>query len=96
MVENEDQAKELCVKYGIKLSEHKTVIVTGNNSIYLSDNIDPADTSKKFFLKGGTISIEAEKEEKIEEPKNLSDSEIEEQIIEEEKEEKAKDKKSKK
>lgn len=96
MIKSIEEAKELCVKYDIKLSEHKTVIVTGNNSIYLSDNVDPADTSEKFFLKGGTISIEAVKENKKEEPKELSDSEIEEQIIEEEKEEKIQGKKSKK
>ncbi len=66
MVTSLDEAKELCAKYGVKLSEHKTVIVTGNNSIYLSDNIDPSDTSEKFFLKGGTISIEAEKDKKEE------------------------------
>ncbi len=66
MITNIDEAKELCVRYDIKLSEHKTVIVTGNNSIYLSDNIDPKDTSEKFYLKGGTISIEEEKKEKAE------------------------------
>ncbi len=66
MITSIDEAKELCVRYDIKLSEHKTVIVTGNNSIYLSDNIDPKDTSEKFYLKGGTISIEAEKKEKAE------------------------------
>jgi hypothetical protein len=69
MITNLEEAKALCLKYDIKLSEHKTVIVTGNNSIYLSDNIDPKDTSEKFFLKGGTISIAEEKAEESKEIK---------------------------
>ena len=88
MITNLDQAKELCVRFDIKLSEHDTVIVTGNNSIYLSDNIDPADTSEKFFLKGGKKSIVTEK------AKEPLEYKIEENIQEET--EKAKDKKSKK
>lgn len=75
MITKLEEAKELCARYGVKLSEHKTVIVTGNNSIYLSDNIDPNDTSEKFFLKGGTISIEAEKEKK-EETKNKTSKKL--------------------
>lgn len=56
MIKNIEEAKELCSKYGIKLSDHKVVIVTGNNSIYLTDSIDPADTSAKFYLKGAAES----------------------------------------
>jgi hypothetical protein len=97
MVKSTDEAKELCAKYGVKLSDHKTVIVTANNSIYLSDNIDPADTSEKFYLKGGTISIKAEKEDSPEKPVSsegeLTEEDIEKQI---EEEEKAKGKKAKK
>jgi hypothetical protein len=74
MITNLEEAKALCLKYDIKLSEHKTVIVTGNNSIYLSDNIDPKDTSEKFFLKGGTISVE-----KIEESKEEIKEEVKKQ-----------------
>lgn len=93
MIENKEQALELCAKFGIKLAEHKTVIVTGNNSIYLSDNIDPADTSEKFFLKGGTISIET-----TEDPIKVGTvTEVLTEIEDLEKEnDKAKDKKSKK
>lgn len=87
MINSIEEAKELCVKFDIKLSEHKTVIVTGNNSIYLSDNIDPADTSKKFYLKGGTITIEEPKEE---------NEEKEEKELSEESDKKEKGKKSKK
>lgn len=70
MITNIEEAKALCIKFDIKLADHKTVIVTGNNSIYLSDNIDPSDTSEKFYLKGGTLSIEAEKKtEEVKKPK---------------------------
>jgi hypothetical protein len=88
MITSIDQAKEFCALYGVKLSDHKTVIVTGNNSIYLSDNIDPSDTSEKFFLKGGTISIEAEKKEKSKAPKEAEESE--EKEIEEKQDKKSK------
>lgn len=104
MITSKDEALELCKKFEIKLADHKTVIVTGNNSIYLSDNIDPNDTSEKFYLKGGIISIEVENKKvgKAKEPvsseaepaetKEISDSEIEE--IKEEKENSKKYKKS--
>ena len=76
MITTIDEAKELCKKFDINLKDHKVVIVTGNNSIYLSDNIDPSDKSELFYLKGGTVSIEEVKEiqeivsEKIEEIKS--------------------------
>lgn len=105
MISNIEEAKELCAKYGIKFSEHDTVIVTGNNSIYLSDNIDPNDKSEKFYLKGQTISIsvagtEITKEQfeaqigmKVEDVKELSDEDmasIKSQISQEEKDSKSK------
>jgi hypothetical protein len=62
MVKNKEEAMELCRKNGIRLSDHKTVIVTADNSIYLS-GIDPEDKSEKFILKGGIDLIEDPKEE---------------------------------
>jgi hypothetical protein len=85
MITSREEALELCKKFDVKLAEHKTVIVTGNNSIYLSDNIDPKDTSQKFYLKGGTIPIEAEKVVKSDEPVSSEGEAKEETIVEEKK-----------
>jgi hypothetical protein len=67
MIRNNDEAKILCSRYGIKLSDHRTVIVTANNSIYLSDTVDLEDDSEKFILKGGLKSLEAIKNKESEE-----------------------------
>ncbi len=87
MITSREEALELCKKFDVKLADHKTVIVTGNNSIYLSDNIDPKDTSQKFYLKGGTISIEAEKVVKPDEPVSSEGEATEEktEVVEEKK-----------
>jgi hypothetical protein len=67
MINSLEEAKEYCLKYGIVLSNHKTVIVTANRSIYLdTDNVDPADSPVRFVLKG-TEKIEVK--EQAEEPK---------------------------
>ena len=80
MISNIEEAKELCKKFGINLKDHKTVIVTENNNIYLSDNIDPKDIGKVFRLKGETITVEEvvkpSKKDKKEEPsKDISNGE---------------------
>ena len=68
MITTIEEAHELCKKFGVNLKEHKTVFVTENNNIYLSDSVDPSDLGKCFYLKGGKEEflkeIEEVKEEK--------------------------------
>ncbi len=86
MIENKEQALELCKKYEVHLKDHKTVIVTENNNIYLSDNIDPADIGKVFYLKGDKVTNEEiQKEEKSED-----DLTLDEEIQKEEQDKKSK------
>ncbi len=86
MISSKEEALELCAKYGVKLSNHKTVIVTGNNSIYLdTDNVDPKDSKVRFVLKG-VVSRDSILEETIEvNAEDPTDAEIEAQILKEEK-----------
>lgn len=51
MISNTTEAIKLCEKFGVNISEHSHVIVTGNGNIYTSINIDPKDTSKQFNVK---------------------------------------------
>lgn len=51
MAKSFEEANELCKKYEVNLKDYQTVIVTGNDSIYVSDNIDPSDLSELFVLK---------------------------------------------
>lgn len=51
MISNTTEAIKLCEKFGVNISEHSHVIVTGNGNIYTSLNIDPKDTSKQFNVK---------------------------------------------
>lgn len=53
MIKNREEALELCKKYEVDISKHNIVIITENNNIYLSDNIDPKDIGNTFYLKGG-------------------------------------------
>lgn len=78
MIKTKEEALELCKKFDISLKNNDTVIVTGNNSIYLSDNIDPADKSAIFILKkdGNLIVDSAEKgQDEIDLEKQIADEE---------------------
>lgn len=61
------EAIEVVKKAGIKISEHKTIIVTASNSIYLDSEPDPLDTSERFYIKGDAPIIPLP-EPAIEEP----------------------------
>jgi MoaA/NifB/PqqE/SkfB family radical SAM enzyme len=58
MISNTTEAIKLCEKFGVNISEHSHVIVTGNGNIYTSLNIDPKDTSKQFNVKMQIKEIE--------------------------------------
>lgn len=61
MINNTSEAIKLCEKFGVNISEHSHVIVTGNGNIYTSLNIDPKDTSKQFNVKMQIKEIEQPK-----------------------------------
>jgi hypothetical protein len=63
MVKDESEALAIFLKSGKKLSDFKSVIVTGNGSIYLNSEV--SDGSGRFVLKGN-FKNEPFKESKIE------------------------------
>lgn len=85
MIKSREEALELCKKYEVDINKHNIVIVTENNNIYLSDNIDPKDIGKVFCLKGGPEEIqEPTKEEPPLVPEKSEEEEALEKEIEEE------------
>ena len=50
MINTQQQALELAKVYGVNPSEHPSAVVTENGNVYLTDNIDPKDTGKRFYL----------------------------------------------
>lgn len=59
MIETKEEALLIAQKY-VNIDVHSVVIVTGNGNVYISENIDPADTSEKFYLKGGKEELTEE------------------------------------
>jgi hypothetical protein len=43
-------AIKLCEKYGVNHSVHPRLIVTANQNIYLTGEVDPVDVSEKIFI----------------------------------------------
>lgn len=52
MIRSKEDALVFIKKNGVKLSNHKSVIVTENNSIYLDSEVPGDDLSERFYLKG--------------------------------------------
>lgn len=44
------EAIELAAKFGVNYLEHPNLIVTESGNVYTDGNVDPKDTSIKFFL----------------------------------------------
>lgn len=63
MIRNKEEALDLVKRCGIKISNHKQVIVTANRSIYLDSPVDPNESSELFVLKGAEVKTEEPKEE---------------------------------
>lgn len=62
MVESKEEALLIAQKY-VDIDVHSVVIVTGNGNVYTSEKTDPADTSEKFYVKGGKDESEELTEE---------------------------------
>lgn len=67
MIKTNKEAELLCEKFGVKISEHPHAVVTANGNVYLTDNVDPKDTSERFYM--NTEDVNAEIIEEIEQPK---------------------------
>ena len=63
MVESKEEALLIAQKY-VDIDVHSVVIVTGNGNVYTSEKTDPADTSEKFYVKGGKDDSEDELKKK--------------------------------
>ena len=63
MIESKEEALIIAQKY-VDIDVHSVVIVTGNGNVYTSEKTDPADTSEKFYVKGGKDDSEDELKKK--------------------------------
>jgi len=58
MINTHKEAVEHAKMFGVNSSEHPSAVVTESGNVYLTDNVDPKDNGKKFYL--NTEEVESE------------------------------------
>lgn len=53
-----EDAIKLCELFDVNYSEHPKIIVTSNNNIYLTGNVDPADKGERFELNVEDVEVD--------------------------------------